>query len=370
MALESSTLVPLRVVVPVEAPDRVLILPWGRVESTSGDFFVDQRAADEIVAAFLAGGLDLVIDYEHASIGPDFPQFRSPDGTAPAAGWIRAIEIEPGVGLFGRVDWTQRGADSVRSRQYRYMSPVIAMSKSDGRVVAIRSVALTNTPAIRGFPAIVNRAGTIDTVAHAGVDDALSRFRTARRRINVVNCIAGEYDRSNGLKGSSDRDQSIARTLKIRCPEMAPLTPDEQHQLARCRHFLPEPDPRAYSIDHIAMVRAVTQRTSAGSSGFQPREFEVRAGRAWDASLQLKLLFSRDEFALKVHSAAALHHVPHAAGGAIDRPSIIANALRVWNTSFLECSGDYVARNAVIDSFLVAAGQPVLDFADTMRLPP
>ncbi len=137
-------------------PDRILIAPWGRVESTNGHFVVDAEAAREVIDAFAAHGTDLPIDYEHQTLGG---RYASPAGTAPAAGWIQAIEAEPGVGLFARVRWTDAAREHLAAGQYRYLSPVAVVRAADRKLVALHSAALTNKPAIVGMKPIVNGDG-------------------------------------------------------------------------------------------------------------------------------------------------------------------------------------------------------------------
>ena len=67
-------------------PDRVLLAPWGDVESTNGSFVVDEESADLAKAAFADHATDTPIDYEHQTLGGSY---ASPNGQAPAAGWIR-----------------------------------------------------------------------------------------------------------------------------------------------------------------------------------------------------------------------------------------------------------------------------------------
>jgi phage I-like protein len=93
------------------APSRVLLIPWGRVESSKGHFTFDQQAADLVVAAFTSQQVDLPIDYEHGTLGGEY---TSPDGVAPAAAWIKSLQIVPGEGLFGRIEWTDRGCQRRR----------------------------------------------------------------------------------------------------------------------------------------------------------------------------------------------------------------------------------------------------------------
>lgn len=155
-ATESSELHALRStsVASEEVPIRVMLAPWGTVESTNGSFVVDEESGRLILAAFEEHGTDLPIDYEHQTLGG---AYASPSGQAPAAGWIKRIVLEDGIGVFADIEWTAQAASLLSSKQYRYLSPVAIIRKSDRKLIAIHSAALTNKPAIIGMEAIVNR---------------------------------------------------------------------------------------------------------------------------------------------------------------------------------------------------------------------
>lgn len=158
-----------------ECPASVLIAPWGEVRSANGAFVLDGQAAEAVVEAFGAHGTDLPIDYEHQSLGG---AYASPSGQAPAAGWIRHLRAvspeEAGdgeAGLFADVEWTAAARQKLIGREYRYLSPVVIVRKSDRRVAALHSAALTNKPAIVGMKPIVNReAVTSNTSADDSVE--------------------------------------------------------------------------------------------------------------------------------------------------------------------------------------------------------
>lgn len=135
------------------APQRVMLAPWGRVESANGDFIVDDESVAAALAAFVEQGTDLPIDYEHQTLGGSY---ASPTGQAPAAGWIKRLHGEPGVGLFADIEWTEQGRGLVASKQYRYVSPVAVVRKADRKLVAVHSAALTNKPAIVGMTPLVH----------------------------------------------------------------------------------------------------------------------------------------------------------------------------------------------------------------------
>ncbi|MCK6455727.1 MAG: phage protease [Phycisphaerae bacterium] len=157
-------------------PTQVLIAPWGEVQSRSGTFVVDEDAVRRTIEAFSAHGTDVPIDYEHQSLGG---AFSSPTGQAPAAGWIKRLFAVPPssaeaihevpdatagadsrpatAGLWAEVQWTPPAAEQLRNGQYRYLSPVALIRRSDRRLVGLHSVALTNKPAIIAIRPIVHR---------------------------------------------------------------------------------------------------------------------------------------------------------------------------------------------------------------------
>ena len=160
-------------------PQRVLIVPWGRVESSAGVFVVDEESARAAVEAFERHGTDLPIDYEHQSLGG---RWSAPSGQAPAAGWIKSLEARSGVGIFATVEWTEPARRQIAARQYRYLSPVAVVAKSDRRLVALHSVGLTNKPAIVGMEPIVN-SEDMDTQTRrdcreGGMQEQIEKLRT------------------------------------------------------------------------------------------------------------------------------------------------------------------------------------------------
>lgn len=130
------------------AATRILLVPDGVVRSVQGDFVLDAEAAKQVIGQFLAHGVDVPVDWEHQTLGESY---SSPDGRAPAAGWIKGIVYEKGTGLIGLVEWTRKAADAIAENSYRYLSPVLVLRKKTKKVIALHSVALTNKPAIVGM---------------------------------------------------------------------------------------------------------------------------------------------------------------------------------------------------------------------------
>lgn len=120
----------------------IQLLPFGWVTTDKGTFLVDEQAMTEITNSFNAKVNDLVVDYEHQTLK---------DEAAPAAGWINKLENRLQNGLWANTQWTSKARQYITNREYRYISPVILVRKSDQRAVRLHSAGLTNTPAIDGM---------------------------------------------------------------------------------------------------------------------------------------------------------------------------------------------------------------------------
>jgi len=193
-----------------DVPSHVILAPWGKVESQKGVFFVDEESAQAVVRAFREHGTDLPIDYEHQTLGG---AFASPDGKALAAGWIKALTAEPGVGIIGHIEWTQQGRDMLAAREYRYLSPVALIRKSDRKLVGIHSAALTNKPAIVAMESIVHR----EEVPSAEPDDEAQTLIRLRAELHLsddappCDVLAAAHQRLKELSEAARIDRADQR---------------------------------------------------------------------------------------------------------------------------------------------------------------
>ena len=127
-------------------PETITVLPLGHVVSSKGEFDVDEGSFQAMKAQIAQRGVDLVVDYEHQTLkGVE----------APAAGWVKELKLEGGS-IVAVVEWTPRGAEYLKNKEYRYLSPVVNVRKTDGKAIGLHSLALTNTPAIENMTPIVN----------------------------------------------------------------------------------------------------------------------------------------------------------------------------------------------------------------------
>ena len=134
-----------------ELPGWLRLLPLGQVNLVDGrpPFEVDPESLTSMVKAFGARGTDLVIDYEHQSLK---------GGRAPAAGWIKDLEVRED-GLWAKVEWTGKAGEYLKRREYRYFSPVLRIDPDSRRPQELMNVALTNVPAIQGLSPLVAKWG-------------------------------------------------------------------------------------------------------------------------------------------------------------------------------------------------------------------
>jgi len=122
-------------------PEVIELLPAGEiVQGRDGRAWLNDRP-DIILQAFAEDGKDIPIDWEHST------ELKAPGGEpAPAAGWIKGIQLGEDGSIQGRVEWTPKGSESVLNREYRYLSPVFRYELESRRIFRITSCGLTNQP--------------------------------------------------------------------------------------------------------------------------------------------------------------------------------------------------------------------------------
>ena len=124
------------------APEWIELLPAGVFYGRDGrgPFRLDDPTAVIASTTALQMNAGIPIDYDHAT------DFGAPEGRpAPAAGWIRELEVRSGA-VWGRVEWTARAQSSIVAREYRYVSPVFQFDPKDGVVTRLLRAGLTNNP--------------------------------------------------------------------------------------------------------------------------------------------------------------------------------------------------------------------------------
>lgn len=166
-----------------EAPEWVELLPAGpRIEGRDGRAWT--LTDPSLVVARFRGRL--VFDWEHGT------QLVGPKGArAPAAAWIEALEVREGA-IWGRVDWTPAGAQDVKSRAYRFQSPVFTHTAA-GEIIQLVGAGLTNSPnldlvalnraddkdSLMNYKAIAKALGLAETATEPEILTALNSLQTS-----------------------------------------------------------------------------------------------------------------------------------------------------------------------------------------------
>lgn len=189
-----------------EAPDWVHLLPMGQIKARDGRRFVlDDPEA--IVAVFETGGLDLPVDYEHASEKPEAKR----SGPVPAAGWIKQLQVRAD-GLWGRVEWTARARDMIGNREYRFLSPAILFNKEDRRVVKLKGAGLVHSPALH-------------LTALASQEDEMAETPAFMARLAELLKLDESADEDNILQALEARLASESATASETAPDPEKFVP-------------------------------------------------------------------------------------------------------------------------------------------------
>ncbi len=145
----------------------VHLLPAGRFGGRDGrgPWKVTNPAAVIAATRAYAGKTQLAVDYDHQA------DYAARNGKpAPAAGWIKGLQARSD-GIWGLVNWTQRAAEHLRAKEYRYLSPVMNHTR-DGTVTRLLRAALTNAPNLE-LTALASARGTMDTCDLTGLRQLL-----------------------------------------------------------------------------------------------------------------------------------------------------------------------------------------------------
>lgn len=179
----------------VEPPEWFLVLPRGEVRIEDGPpALMDDEAARLVLAHFTDLSHDMVIDYEHQTLG---------SGVAPASGWIKALEWRADgekPGLWAKAEWTDRAAQHIRLKEYRYHSPVLVRRKSDNRIAQLHNVALTNQPRMKDA---VPLAAKYTLNLHEG-DEDMKNLEALKKLLGLDAALSGEPAEAAVLKAVAD----------------------------------------------------------------------------------------------------------------------------------------------------------------------
>lgn len=160
---------------------RLFVSGWNKTEK--GSFLFDSVAAQAVMSAEAAWGVDRAIDLEHGML----EQGLSPDPTArDARGWCK-LELRADGSLWAvDVKWTPDGSARLADKRQRYVSPAFELDPKTKRVTKIINVAITSIPATHQTPALVAASARRPPARKATVSRAVRAFWTLQATLDSV----------------------------------------------------------------------------------------------------------------------------------------------------------------------------------------
>ena len=236
--------------------------------------------------------MEVVIDYEHASLDPDHY-------LAPAAGWVKSLSVE-GDMLVGDVEWTEQAETMIDAGEKRYLSPVIdlyAVDPETGNPIGAKllSVALTVAPFMEALGGVQNAAKgelvTLRSAARSFVVNARSWRANATKLGDLIRRLRDEKGLSRGelagaMKGSGARDEStlgqIERGEIERPPDevLESLAGALDTSVSRLKEALPREKQNTQNAERISAEDAMSSQLLSRLAGIlglsgQPDELGV-----------------------------------------------------------------------------------------------
>lgn len=191
-----------------EAPEWVHLTPAGSFSGADGRGPFKLEDAEDVIRNSMAAGR-LAIDENHAI------DVAGPKGQpSPARGWIVEMQARPD-GLWGRVEWTGAGADLLRDKAYRGISPVIVAREKGGQVVKLLRAALTNDPNLT-LTTLHSRSDSMDFTAKLRQTLGLPADATEDAMLTSVSAHAlagatlGKVSAALGLAADAKSDDIVA----------------------------------------------------------------------------------------------------------------------------------------------------------------
>lgn len=187
-------------------PERLLLAPAGEIQGRDGRVF---RCGDPAALAAAWDGQPIPVDFEHAT------HLAAPHGQrADAAGWIESLHADA-AGLWGAVAWTPAGAEALRSRAYRFISPAYFADPTSGDIRAVPSVGLTNRPNLdlpalnRPHPSVEDRSMPLSAALAAAL--ALAADATDEQAVAAANALRTERDTALNRAQTPDLNAFVPR---------------------------------------------------------------------------------------------------------------------------------------------------------------
>jgi hypothetical protein len=131
-----------------DLPSEVRLFRVGANETTKGTFLFDDVAAESVMSRYQEHAVDVMFDLEHLSLDSESQAF-DPD----SRGWCK-LAVRNGELWAVDIHWNADGAERIRSKKQRYLSPAFAVDE-DERIIEILNIALVAMPATHDAQALI-----------------------------------------------------------------------------------------------------------------------------------------------------------------------------------------------------------------------
>lgn len=185
-----------------EVPKRVCLVPPGEVITGRDGRSWKNPAPAQAAHNSMARLPKLPIDENHAT------DLSAPKGgPSPALGWMTNLNADESGAVYADVEWTPRGKEAVRNKEYGYISPVFLYNK-ENEINCILRAGLTNSPNL-GLPAINSEQNSeymegktmdkalcaaLGIAENAGLNEALAAIGKLKAAQNAANAGGGGVD--------------------------------------------------------------------------------------------------------------------------------------------------------------------------------
>ncbi len=233
----------------------------------NGDFLFDAQSAIDVMAAYQAHGVDKMIDLEHLSLNTESAAF-DPDARA----WCE-LAIRNGELWAVNIRWNDDGAERLRSRKQRYVSPYFSHD-ADGRVLSVINIALTALPATHGTEALV--AARITTPTNPRAKLAIGAGMDPKLVEEAMAAITA---------GDSAKALEILTSMIASAAGAAPAEePPADDAMAAAMPTPAEEEKQAETMAAVSLLQRLSGKPTIGES--------VREAQTWHAS-HLELVSER-----------------------------------------------------------------------------
>lgn len=153
-------------------------IPEGAVETTYdfgstlvqispvGEFVGSDRDGKPVKESVTIDSLQNLLKNIDGEVLVDFDHSSEHTTDTRAAAWATDFMVVENLGnssgLYGRLKWTLEGREAVMGRKYRFLSPVWQLD-DDSHPTRLKSIALTNKPALKGIAPIINSEPSAET---------------------------------------------------------------------------------------------------------------------------------------------------------------------------------------------------------------